>query len=128
MFFTTEGRDGMRKGGGSEWSACDNGWRIWYFFHFFSKDLNIRVALYPFSGKPRKKLAVNSQCAARRQGRGFSAFDEHGAEHPHFIFEHTRGAVGQVRTKGIRTNEFRQILRLMRSCLQGWAHFEESYS
>ena len=31
MLFTAQRRDGMRKGGGGQWSAGDDGWRIWEF-------------------------------------------------------------------------------------------------
>src|SRR5258705_8624481 len=85
------------------------------------------MAFNPFCDKPRKKLSVNGQGATCRQRCGFSALKKHRAQNPHFIFEHARGAVREVRAERIRTNEFSQIVSLMRSCLQGWAHFEESH-
>src|SRR5262245_58732000 len=84
------------------------------------------MSFYLFSHKPREEFAIHSQRAAGWQRGCFRTFEQYRAEHSQFILKQARGAVREVRAERIRTNEFSQIVGLMRSRLDRWAHFIES--
>ncbi len=91
--------------------------------NLFTHQLYVGMIGYPFGDLTGKELPVHSQRAAGWQRRRSSGFQEHGAQHPGFVFEQPGGPVRQVGAQRVGTDQLSQVLGFVSARLEPGTHF-----
>jgi len=91
--------------------------------NFLSYHLNVGMTIQCFSDAFSEAKPVYRQGAASRHGSGFGTTHEQRTQHFHFRLQDTCRAIGQLGTKGVAANQFRQPITHMSAGRSLGAHF-----
>ena len=125
MLFTAELCNGLRETFGGERPAGDDGWSVGDFLHLFADDFDVGMAGYSFSCHAREGFTVHGEGCACGESRGFGTFKQHGVECTQFVLEDTGGAVWQVGTQRVGTDQLGKVAAEVCAGGVDRAHFVE---